>query len=131
MINLYDFLRSIQYRAGGPSGDFTITEEEWIWLEQYLHGPGHEIHFKAREVGLNSNNQPEYQQDYAIKGNPVDIFSLITEVMIQNANFAKLILMAASFYDDHIDHCSECLESVRQAHLKYNSGWNFNPHKPF
>lgn len=127
MTNLYEFLRRVKTDAVGPYGDFTITEDEWNWLEQYLQAPDHQIHFKARKVG-EENGEPVYAQDYAIAGDTVDIFSLLTEAMMANSNFAGLVGAACKFFDEHVEKCPDCDARLDYANPE-KPDWTFVKHK--
>lgn len=132
--NLYDFLRQIRNQAakGVPgaapiSRDLyvTITRNELAWLDQFLVGPDQELHFKGKRVGGTAEN-PVVAQDYMIAGDQVDIFSLLTEAMMQNPTFAQLVQGAAKFFQDHVPSCEHCKAAVLQ-HAGHPS-WEFQPH---
>lgn len=137
MQNLYDFLRRIKRYAElthvegiyDPTNKIKITEQEYDWLNQFLQAPDHELHFKAKKVGTSEEGEPMYAQDYAIAGDMVDIFSLLTEAMFQNANFASLVKSAAKFFDEHIPNCPDCKEALLELD-PFRTNWNFSPHKP-
>lgn len=133
MTNLYDFLRSLLDQADnqdksqcGPMPT-TVTREDLDWLRQYMRAPDHQIHFKARKVG-EENGEPVYAQDYAIAGNAVDIFSLLTEAMMQNASFAQVVGCAYRFFVDHVPTCPDCQASMADADPHF-ANWKFSPHK--
>lgn len=132
--NLYDFLRQIRDQAakGVPgaapiSRDLyvTITRNELAWLDQFLVKPDQELHFKGKRVGGTDDN-PVVAQDYMIAGAQVDIFSLLTEAMMQNPTFADLVQGAAKFFQDHVPNCQHCKDAVLRAAMK--PSWEFQPH---
>jgi hypothetical protein len=134
--NLYDFLRALSEQAqravpgAAPisSGIYlVIGEAERDWLIQFLTEPDAELHFKAKKVG-GTEEDPVVAQDYMIAGAEVDIFSLLTEAMMQNPTFAKLIQGAACFYQDHVPTCPDCQAKVLEA-AQQPPSWEFSPHK--
>lgn len=129
MTNLYDFLsRVLNDATSNPPYSVNMTAAEIDWLKQYLSDPGVELHFKARQVG-EKNGEPVYAQDYAVAGDGVDIFSLLTEAMLQNGQIADLVIMAANFYKEHVPNCPDC--SKRHfGQEKPAKDWTFKPHKP-
>lgn len=88
-----------------------------------------EIHFKSRRVG-GTDEDPVMAQDYAIKGEGVDVFQLMTEAMLQNPHWANLVLMAANFFKDHVPECPDCRQALINARENQQTSWNFTPHKP-
>lgn len=124
MTNLYDLLRRIRTRGKL----FVITNDELEWLDQYMAKPDHELHFKARKVGHNEQGDPIYAQDYAIAGEALEVFSLVTEAMLQNASFASLVGAAHSFYTKHVPTCPECLEAMAEVD-PMDPVWKFETHK--
>jgi hypothetical protein len=132
--NLYDFLRQIRDQAakGVPgaapiSRDLyvTLTRNELAWLEHFLKTPDQELHFKGKRVGGTADN-PVVAQDYMIAGDQVDIFSLLTEAMMQNPTFAQLVQGAAKFFQDHVPSCPHCKAAVLQHAMQ--PSWEFAPH---
>lgn len=127
MQNLYDFLRTILDEAESNELYVKLNILDLEWLRQYLQEPGSELHFKAREIG-SVNGEPVYAQDYAVKGTAVDIHSLITEAMLQNHQFADIVVSAAAFYREHVPKCPDC--SKRHfSNEKPVLNWEFQPHK--
>lgn len=129
MTNLYDFLRRIQSDAGGPWGDATITEDEWVWLNQYLTNPDRELHFKGTKVPDPPGQENTYAQSFAVKGNPQEIFEMVVEAMLQNPAIAAVICSAREFYFDHCTRCAECDKALTGTTPR-GTTWNFTPHKP-
>lgn len=134
--NLYDFLRQIKAQgqravpgAAPISRDLyiTITKEQLEWLTAFLQAPGHEIHFKARQVGADPKGEPIFAQDYAIAGDDLDIFCMISEAMMQNGRFADAVIKATSFFLEHVPGCPTCRDAVNNAR-QGNANWQFNPH---
>jgi hypothetical protein len=124
MTNLYDFLRRILNDPRSP-----ITEGDVEWLQQYLESPGHEIHFKAHQVG-EKNGEPVYSQHYAIAGGGEEVFSLLTEAMLQNPSFANQVVLAARFWFEHLPFCDTCKTRFFGAQQTGQVSWIFSPHKP-
>lgn len=128
MTNLYDFLRRIlDDSTGQPPNSVNVTQEEIAWLKSFLQAPGIELHFKARKVD-EKDGEPVYAQDYAIAGDGVDVFSLLTEAMMQNANFATLVIAAGQFFKDHVPFCAECQAALDEVDPSRPS-WKFLPHE--
>lgn len=138
MQNLYDFLREVLNQAenatpgaapiAGSDKIYIIVDKNDVeWLQQYLQEPETDLHFKAREIG-NVNGEPMYAQDYAVKGTPVDIHSLITEAMLQNHQFADIVVSAAGFYREHVPKCPDCSKRHFSSE-KPVLNWEFQPHK--
>lgn len=130
MTNLFDFLRWIKSEVehhGFHNKNFalTISEEQYAWLQQFLHPSDMELHFKGRRVGGTDDN-PVVAQDYLIAGDQVDIFSLLTEAMMQNPTFADLVQGAAKFFQDHVPNCQHCKDAVLQHAMQ--PSWEFTPH---
>ncbi len=139
MQNLYDFLRRVltdaqrQLPNTAPLGNdgarlVRITDDDIEWLTQYMRGPDVELHFKAKIVG-GTPEDPLMAQDYAIKGEGVDVFSLVTEAMLANPHWANLVLLAANFFKDHVPECTDCRQALINAREKQAITWNFTPHK--
>lgn len=124
MTNLYDFLRRLHAEPDKP-----LTADEVQWIEQYMTAPDNEIHFKSRRVG-GTDDDPVMAQDYAIKGEGVDVFQLITEAMLTNPHWANLVLMAANYFKDHVPECTDCRQALIDARETRRTSWNFSPHKP-
>jgi hypothetical protein len=134
--NLYDFLRQLKRQAdrgipgAAPLGNgdkyfLTITEQEKGWLESFLKPADMELHFKGRRVGGTDDN-PVVAQDYLIVGDQVDIFSLLTQAMMQNPTLAELVQAAAKFFQDHVPSCEHCKAAVLQ--YTVHPSWEFKPH---
>jgi hypothetical protein len=131
--NLFDFLRDLRLRAeskvkapgGGEGYMLVMTSEELDWLNSFLRPADFELHFKAHRVG-GSDDFPVYEQHYLIAGEEVDIFSLLTEAMLQNHTFAHLIQASAKFYQDHVPTCQHCKDAIIQATVE--PSWEFTPH---
>lgn len=140
MTNLYDFLREIKGRANSrpinaaPLGTdaylVPITPAELDWLESFLQPADHEIHFKGKKQPGGDPENPVVAQDFMIAGAEVDIFCLLTEVMLQNSTFASLVLGAAKFFQEHVPTCPECKQQVLEAATREVTAWIFSPHKP-
>jgi DNA-directed RNA polymerase subunit RPC12/RpoP len=118
MTNLYEFLRKMLDSS-------YVSLEDREWLEQFLKVPENQLDFKSRRVGGTDDN-PVMAQDYAIAGTQLDIFSLLTEAMMQNPTFADLVMGAAKFFQDHVPNCQHCKAAVLQATTK--ASWEFKPH---
>lgn len=86
------------------------------------------MHFKARKVGQDQQGEDLFAQDYAIKGDGPDVFQLLTEAMLANAHFARLIIMAANFYNEHVPECTDCRAALINA-MDEQTDWNFITHK--
>jgi hypothetical protein len=128
MTNLYEFLKMILDDARRSAyNTVNISTADQDWLEQFLTAPDAELHFKAKRVGGTDDN-PEMAQDYAIAGAEVDIFSLITEAMLQNSTFALTIQRAAYFFQEHVPTCPDCQATILRDATKPPS-WEFLPHK--
>jgi hypothetical protein len=130
MTNLYDFLREINRRASADSNPLktiTISEEEKAWIERFMWEPDFELHFKATRMPNTSTEENIYSQDYAIKGDTVDIFGLFTEAMLHNTNFAKIICAAAEFFYSHANKCKNCNEIMKQGPPA--ASWDFTSPK--
>lgn len=136
MTNLYEFLRKLKAQADraisvnkklGESDNWfcSMTTAERDWLEEFLQVPENQLDFKSRRVGGTDDN-PVMAQDYAIAGTQLDIFSLLTEAMMQNPTFADLVMGAAKFFQDHVPNCQHCKAAVLQATTK--ASWEFKPH---
>jgi hypothetical protein len=135
--NLYDFLREIlSYAQGVPAGGepdgiqratlIPLSEDQFDFLKQYMTEPDVQVHFKARRVG-GTDEDPVTAQDYAIAGDAVDVFSLLTEAMLANYQFANLVNAASRFYWEHVGNCPECLKHTKRPPFL---NWDFKPHKP-
>lgn len=133
MTNQFEFLRKV-LEAGrkAPMVNYKhtikIAHEDLQWLDQFLKAPDHELHFKARHTGQYKNREPVYAQDYAVAGEPVDIFSLLTEAMMLNSQFARLVIGAARFYAEHVPTCPICKERHAEPSCETDS-WDFSPIK--
>lgn len=139
MTNLYDFLRRIRTEAINaspncvplteqPTKYVAITEQDLDWLKQFLRAPDFKLEFKATKTGETPQGEPVYAQDFAIAGEAVDIFCLLTEAMLQNHQFADQVVAAASFYREHVPKCPDC--SKRHfSNQKPVMSWDFSPHK--
>jgi hypothetical protein len=131
--NLFDFLRDLRLRAeskvkapdGGEGYMLVMTSEELDWLESFLRPADFELHFKAHRVG-GSDDSPVYAQHYMVAGEQVDIFSLLTQAMLQNATFADLIMVSAKFWQDHVPNCQHCKDEI--THSTVQPSWKFGEH---
>lgn len=103
-VSLYQFLQDLVDAGPGE----IVSGKEIAWAKQFLQAPGHELHFFARETGQVVGTEKVYFQHYAMKGEPEDIFCLVTEAMLQNPTFAQLILGARDFYLNHAPLCRHC-----------------------
>lgn len=139
MQNLYDLLRKLQDQArknlpgAAPLGasDKTyvlLSPSDIEFLNQYLHAPDHQIHFKARKIG-DHNGEPVYAQDYAIAGETVNIFCLLTEAMMANSSFAAVVGAALKFFYEHVPNCPDCDARLDYANPE-KPDWTFVTHKP-
>lgn len=140
MTNLYDFLRQLKAQAekaipgAAPLANadrifVTISQADREWLAQYMTDPENLIQFKANKVGEQPDGEPIMAIDFAIAGNGLEIFCLLTEAMLQNFQFADQVLKAAAFYRDHIPGCPDC----SRRHFgqdRPDLNWIFSPHKP-
>ena len=124
MTNLFDLLRRLIDNPRTP-----LSEDDVKWIEQYLAGPDVEIHFKAKKAGGDDEN-PIMAQDYAIMGEGVEVFQLLTEAMLQNPHWANLVLLAANFFKDHVPECPDCRSALINAREKLVTSWKFTQHKP-
>ena len=130
MTNLYDFLRRVLNDSQGtPPFTVNVTPADRQWIEQYLAGPDVEIHFKAKRGG-GTDADPIMAQDYAIKGDGVDVFQILTEAMFRNSHLANLVILAANFFKDHCPECPDCRKALIDARENQQTSWNFTPHKP-
>lgn len=140
MTNLYDFLRELfSYAQGVPAGGkadgiqratlIPLSEDQFAWLAQYVAAPENLLEFKANKVGEKEDGEPIMAMDFAIAGDGLEIFCMVTEAMVQNFQFADIVLKAASFYRDHIPNCPQC--SKRHfGQQKPVLNWDFSPHQP-
>lgn len=134
MTNLYDFLRRIQsaYFESVPGGFYKISPEDMEFIEQYLKEPEAMIQFKARKTGEERDGMPVYAQDYAIKGEPYEIFTLLTEAAMQNPVFCDMLFAAYGFMTEHVGKCEDCqanLEKAREDFQNQVFDYTFKPHK--
>lgn len=135
MTNLYDFLRGIYEDANKSTESYDSSREKTVkirredipWIEQYLAGPDHEIHFKARAIGEERGGEPVFAMDFGIKGTGVEIFQLLTEVMLQNATFADLVVKAGLFFRDHVPTCPACQAELKKV-ANNQTSWELKPH---
>jgi len=129
MTNLYDFLRRLLNDSqGSPPFTVNISQDERDWIIQYMNAPENEIHFKTRRVG-GTDEDPIMAQDYAIKGEGVDVFQMVTEAMLANPHWANLVIMAANYFKDHVPECADCRQALINARENQRISWNFIPHK--
>lgn len=139
MTNLYDFLRRILDDAENQNKSvptflahvdvewIRLTHEDIDWLRQYMQAPDIQIHFKANKIGESATGAPIYAQDYAICGESVDVFSLLTEAMMANSSFASLVGAAYKFFEEHVPNCADCNSRLDKAD-PVNPNWKFTPH---
>lgn len=140
MTNLYELLNKILTAAkrsvpgAVPLGNsdkrfVALSDDEIAWIEQFLDQPDLQLHFKAKHVRNTPEGEPVYAQDFAIAGAPDTIFCMLTEAMLQNHQFADLLMMATSFYKEHVPKCPECSKRHFSGQ-KPKLDWTFSPHKP-
>lgn len=126
MTNLYEFLRFI--RDEYDTGDVNLSPEYLKWLDDYLQAPDVLINFKARRVG-GTDEEPVMAQDFQIAGEGLEVFYLITEAMVNNYRFAKIIQSAVGFYRDHIPKCPICAPK-HFGSKEPPKDWQFSHSKP-
>lgn len=130
MTNLYDFLRRIlSDLRDQPSGNVFVSGEDRAWVEQFLRAPDVLIDFRVRATGQVVGGQPVYETNYAIAGDGVDVFSLLSEAAMANPQFADLVRGVANFMSDHVPTCPACQGEVNKF---YNTPddertWEFKP----
>jgi|SRR4051812_36613911 len=132
--NLYDFLRTIFEAAKtSPKNHVFLTNGDLEWLEHFLRASDTELRFKSYFTGKlklievedpevaqkyiedghhidGKPAEPEISYDLGIAGKPVDVFTLLTEAMTLNPNFASVIIAAGRYYQEHVPHCPHCQE---------------------
>jgi len=127
--NLYQFLRRIliDAKADPLLGAVVIQDDEIEWLEKFLQPADFELHFKATKMEGGDPDNPVYAQHYQVVGDGADIFSLLTEAMLQNHQFADQVVHAAQYYRDHVPRCPSC----SKRHFSQERpvmDWTFKPH---
>lgn len=133
MTNLYDFLRRIADAAEKDKelGAVVIQDTEIEWIRQFLQAPDVEINFKARKTGDEVEGEPVYAQDYAIKGQPFEIYTLLTEAAMQNPVFCDMLFAASGFMTGHVDECEKCSAYLQKAREDFQNqvfDYTFKPH---
>ena len=88
------------------------------------------MHFWANPTGEKAEDGTEImRQHYYVEGEPVDIFSMITEAALANPHLAELFIATGKFMDEHVPICNEC----NGRHLEQNcdevKDWNFRASK--
>lgn len=144
--------------GNGKSLYITISSEAKEWLDHYMQAPDTELHFKSYPTGeykILEDLPPELAEQYiahgkqvdgkpaepyinfdlGLKGAPDDVFCLLTEGMMQNPNFANMVVGAARFYLEHVPTCPHC-EQHHNGHFPADcpdlaefKGWDFHKRK--
>lgn len=123
--SLRNLLSRLLRDSSGQPGTTALTSEERTLVEGYLKEHGAEIHFWANGTGQFGPHQTEIMhQHYHVSGEPVDIFSLLTEAAMANANLADLIEGAAKFLTDHVPNCPDCNDR-HQGECIQAGDWDF------
>lgn len=138
MTNLYEFLREIhaqltaEFERQGSNKNADLFAKldvyDLQWLNQYLAKPDVEIHFKGKKVDLNDGDEPVMASDWVLSGEGVEVFELLTEAMLLNANFAETVMIAAKFYAEHVPECPDCQARQEEA-ADRGTDWTLKPHK--
>lgn len=139
MTNLYELLGYVLNKYDKPTTGFGaknnepgqlvhITPQQAEWIRNYMTEPETQINFKARETGRNKAGEPIMALDFQIAGHNVDVFSLLCEAMLQNANFASLVVQAARFFFEHLPFCEPCKKQYQAAQTGRHT-WMMIPHK--
>lgn len=129
MTSLYDFLWKIKNQIDTDGSlEILFDNEQLEWLDRFLSVSENEIHFRSKQNGeMDANEEPLYEMHYQIAGEPEEIHSLLCEAMLENYQFARLIVSAAQFYKEHVPICTQC--SVLAFGMKKPPmDWSFKKH---
>lgn len=108
--NIITLLEKILRHSEGQPGCVNITADDRAFIETYLYGQGVELQAKASFIqaaptleGLRPVNE-----HFFVKGNPVDIFTLLTSMAHQCPNFAHILTAAGKYVRNTIPICKTC-----------------------
>lgn len=135
MTDLFDFLRKVLYRAqltyDQDTHPVNFSTEEVTWLKGFMSNDDAFIHFKSHKTGrmitmdlpmplgvLDDENvgeqipgiteQPEVITNFAIGGEDVDVFCIMSDAMLLNPKFQEIVRGALKFIDEHVPNCPTC-----------------------
>jgi len=123
--NLNELLQ-ILHAADAGNVAVKLTQEQRELLTHLRKG-------HAAEMTLWFNDVPElekapertvYRHNH-VQGDPVDIFQLLSEACLDNANMATLIQMVAKYLNEHVPTCQECGERHATEECMKMDEWNF------
>lgn len=126
MTNIHSLLKRL-LEAHDQNQEETLTADEVRFARWYLNEHQAEIHFWVNDSGNKGEDGTAImEQHYFARGEPVDIFSMLTEAAMANEGVLSLINAAYGFFRTHVPECPDC----KQAHTgtcQPTPGWNFKP----
>lgn len=134
MTNLFEFLNyMLEASRGNPEGTVTLAPEHRVWIETFLRSADVELHFRATRTGKMVETAegwlPEMITNYVVRGEPVEIFELLSDAAIQNPGIFRLCEGVASFVNDHATKCDSCREQIEACNMADPGPdfWIFSP----
>lgn len=110
-INIVTFLTKVLTDTeGGAPGCVNVTPDERQWIEKYLYDPHIELHLRVRENRLDDtvNSPRPVDEHFFIKGDEVDIFTLLQSIVNKSPLMAWIIQALAGYIYRNIPTCPIC-----------------------
>lgn len=133
MTNLFEFLQSLLDRAREDEGRLTLAAPERVFLETFLRAPDVELHFRATHTGkivdTPTGPLPEMVTNYVVRGEPVEIFELLSDAALQNPGIFRLCEGVSGFMREHVGTCESCRAQVEACDMADPGPdfWKFSP----
>lgn len=134
MTNLFEFLNDLlDMSRSSPDGAVYLTPAYRVWIENFLRSSDVELHLRATPTGkvieTPEGPLPEMITNYMVRGEPVQIFELLSDAALQNPGIFRLFDGVASFVTDHADKCPSCREQIEACNMTDPGPdfWNFSP----
>jgi len=134
MTNLFEFLTDVLETARTNDGVVHLTPAHRLWMENFLRAPDVELHFAATPTGkiveTADGPLPEMITNYLVRGEPRQVFELMSEAALQNPGFYRLCEGVTAFMKNHVPTCSDCQQKVAACDMADPGPdfWQFKPH---
>ena len=122
MTNLFDFLTDmLETSRENPDGAVFLTPRHRVFIETFLRSADVEIHFRATRTGkmavTPTGPLPEMATNYVVRGEPVEVFELLSEAALQNPGIFRLFEGVTKFITDHAATCPACLATIEACNM--------------
>lgn len=103
MQNFYDLFRKILT----DGSDYRPSETDLEWIAAFMNNNDISIELRSTQVGTDDDG-PIMRFDGSHKGQPVELFEVLSEACFQSPVMMETVKVTAAFFAEHVPFCDKC-----------------------